>query len=153
MPDPSVPPDRRSPDKLSIVVFSGDFDRIHYALVMASAALAVDTPVTLFFTQWALRALARPQKDGSPGWHGLPVSQGRATAAELDAGFAEKKVATFEELLEACAALGARFMVCEMGARAIGMDRGEFRDDIDIESGGFVTFLGDASKDGSIIFV
>jgi peroxiredoxin family protein len=148
-----VPPDRQSPDKLSIVVFSGDFDRVHYALVMASAALAIDTPVTLFFTQWALRALTRPREDASPGWHDMPVSQGGATAAELDAGFAGKKVATFDELLEACAALGARFMICEMGARAIGMDREEFRDDIDIESGGFVTFLNDASRDGSIIFV
>ena len=35
------------PDKLSFVVFSGDYGRIHYALVMASAAAAIDKAVTL----------------------------------------------------------------------------------------------------------
>ena len=42
------------PEKLSIVVFSGDFDKIHYALVMASAAAAIDIPATLFFTMGEL---------------------------------------------------------------------------------------------------
>ena len=45
------------PDKLSIVVYSGKFDEVHYALVMASAAAAVGRPVTLFFTMDACIAL------------------------------------------------------------------------------------------------
>ena len=46
------------PEKLSLVVFSGDFDKVHYALVMASAAAAIDTPVTLFFTMEGARPAA-----------------------------------------------------------------------------------------------
>ena len=44
-------------EELSIIFFSADFDKIHYALVMASAATAIDITVTLFFTMGASRAL------------------------------------------------------------------------------------------------
>ena len=41
---------------LSMVVYDGHFDKIHYALAMASSAAAIDTSVTLFFTMDAARA-------------------------------------------------------------------------------------------------
>ena len=49
-----------SPDKLSLIIQSGEYDRVHYALVMASAALAVGKPVTLFFTMAATRCSILP---------------------------------------------------------------------------------------------
>jgi peroxiredoxin family protein len=144
---------RSGPDKLSIVVFSGAFDRVHYALVMAAAAVASNTPVTLFFTMWAGRALERPTADGAPGWHRLPLSEGAGSAAEMDAVFKQRGVATFEELLEACVLLGVKFMVCEMGLKALGMDPDGLRPDVPVSKGGVVTFLADASKDGGMMFV
>ena len=55
------------PDKLSLIVFSGDYDRVHYALITASAAAATDRQVTLFFTMGATRALLDTDADGAPG--------------------------------------------------------------------------------------
>jgi len=75
------------------------------------------------------------------------------TAGQLDEEFANRNVATFEELLEACVMLGVKFMVCEMGLIAVGMKDEPLRDDITIEEGGVTTFLDDASKDGTIIFI
>lgn len=148
-----MPVDRPGPDKLSIVVFSGDFDKVHYALVMAAAAVASNTPVTLFFTMWAGRALEKPAADGAPAWHRMPVSAGGKSAAAMDAGFAASGVATFEELLSACVALGVTFMVCEMGLKALAIDPDDLRPDIPVAKGGVVTFLADASRDGAMIFV
>ncbi len=145
--------DRGGPDKLSIVVFSGAFDKIHYALVMAAAAVASNTPVTLFFTMWAGRALEQPAADGTPAWHRLPVSEGGQTAAEMDAQFKARGVADFEQLLEACVALGVKVMVCEMGLKALGMDPDALRPDVPVAKGGVVTFLADASKDGGMMFI
>ena len=34
-------PDSPSPEKLSIVVYAGHYDKVHYALVMAAAAAAM----------------------------------------------------------------------------------------------------------------
>jgi len=140
-------PEKRPPDKLSIVVHSGDFERIHYALAMAAAAAAVDRPTTLFFTMAALRALAKAGADGAPGWTALPG------AAARDQEFSARGVAGFETLLEACKALGVTLMVCEMGLRASGLERADLRDDLTFREGGIVTFLADASADGAMLFI
>ncbi len=144
-----MPPESATepPDKLSIVVFSGDFERVHYALSMAAAAAAVDRPTTLFLTMGAIHALRPRRPDGSPGWTAL------SGAAARDAEFAERGVATFEELFSACVALGVRIMVCEMGLRAVGLVREELRQDFEFEEGGIVTFLNDASATGAMLFV
>lgn len=144
---------RSGPDKLSLVVFSGAFDKVHYALVMAAAAVASNTPATVFFTMWAGRALERPAADGTPAWHRLPVSEPGQTAAAMDGQFKARGVADFEQLLEACVALGVKFMVCEMGLKALGIDPDALRPDVPVAKGGVVTFLADASKDGGMVFV
>lgn len=146
----SSEPDR--PDKLSLVVFSGDFDKVHYALAMASAAVAVNIPATLFFTMEAIRALKIPGGDTSPGWHALRAGDGRG-AREVDEEYGSRGVARFNELLEACRDLGATFMVCEMGLRAAGLEMADLRVDIDYRQGGLVTFLNDARADGAVVFI
>jgi peroxiredoxin family protein len=154
MPPESNPPaGRRPPDKLSLVIFSGAFDRVHYALVMAAAAIATGTPATVFFTMAACRALARPGPTGTPGWHTMPAGDRPGDAAAMDRDLGERGIAQFEELLSACAELGVRIMVCEMGLRAIGMTREDLRDDITVEETGAVTFLGDASATGTVLFI
>lgn len=142
------------PDKLSVIVFSGTFEKVHYALASAAAAAAIDMPVTLFFTMDATRALSRNGPDGQPGWHTLAVERkGFPDVATLDATMTQRGVAGFEELLEACTSLDVRFMVCEMGLAAIAMRRDALRDDVEIEVGGLVTFLNDASATGSTLFI
>lgn len=130
------------PDKLSIVVFDGRFDRVHYALVMASAAAATSRDATLFFTGQALPALL------PGGWRRLDGEPGRT-----DAEFKKKGVADFEALLEACRDLGVRFIACEMGLRAAGIAEADLDPDLSVEIAGVVTFLGDASKTGAMLFI
>ncbi len=141
-------------DKLSIVVYDGHYDKVHYALVIAAAAAAIGRPVTLFFTMGACHALKQaPGANDAPAWRAMPVSQGDGTGGERDDEFAAMKVATFEELLQSCIQFGVTFMVCEMGLRAEGLEGHPLRDDIPLEEGGVVTFLNDTSKDGTVIFI
>jgi peroxiredoxin family protein len=144
--------EKTSPDRLSIVLFSGAYDKVHYALTMASAALAVNTPATLFFTMGALRAL-QPVRDGAGGWRDLLPTENGTAPGEADAQLIARKLAGFEEMLSACVSLGAHFMVCEMGLRAMGFDGAALRDDIPRSEGGLVTFLADASRTGAMVFV
>jgi peroxiredoxin family protein len=137
------------PDKLSLLVLSGEFERVQYALVVASAAAAIGTPVTLFFTDRALTALAGAGAE-DPGWRSLPGAGGRLGGA-IDDERRARGVAGFEELLAACADLGARFIACEMGLRAIGLEAPALRRDLPIEIAGAVTFLADASATGAML--
>jgi peroxiredoxin family protein len=129
------------------MIFSGDFARVHYTLVIASAAAATNVPVTVFFTMKAAHAVLADE-----GWHGLAGEDGRS-AAETDSGYVASGVAGFNELMTACAELGVRFMVCEMGLRALGLEGAKLRGDADITPGGVVSFLADAGEKGRIVFI
>lgn len=144
------------PEKLSIVVFSGDYDKVHYALVMASAAAAIDIPATLFFTMGATRALLHAGDADAPSWRALAAGEiGREgeTGGAVDDGFKQRTVADFETLLQSCVTMGVKFMVCDMGLRAMDLEGAALRDDIPIETGGMVTFLNDARAQGQMVFV
>lgn len=134
------PPDARG--RISLIVFSGDFARVHYALATAAAALSIGRPATLFFTMEAIRALARDD-----GWRQMPG------AVELDARHAKAGVGRFGELLDACVALGGTIMVCEMGLKAIGLERDALRGDVPVVEGGLVTFLNQLDPGGSSLFI
>lgn len=138
------------PDKLSIVVYAGDYGRVHYALAMASAAAAMNKPVTLFFTMGAIRALTKHE-----GWRELPAGDVAPdlSGGDQDSAMIAKGLAGFEELLDACAAFKVKFLVCEMGLRAVGLTRADLRPGIAFEDGGIVTFLADASASGQSLFI
>ncbi len=141
------------PDKLSLVVHSGDYGKIHYALVMAAASAAVGRTATLFFTMEALKALLKPAADGSPAWRKLPADGRAGAAGAIDDGYIAKGVAGFEELLTSSVDLGVRFLVCDMGLRALDLTRADLRGDVPVETGGVVTFLNDASGRGAVVVV
>ncbi len=129
------------PDKLSFVVFSGDYARVHYALVMARAAAAIDKAVTLLFTMDGARTLLKKDAPGAPDWSGE------------EAANAAKGIATIEEMLAACVELGVVFMACDMGLTACDIDRAYLRADIEVGHGGAAAFIRDASRHGTILFV
>jgi len=139
--------------RLSVVVYDGHYDRVHYALAIASSAAALETPVTLFFTMSACRALMVSPDDDQPLWRAMPLSESDGCGGDMDDRFQTQKIATFEELLTACMELGVTFMVCEMGVKARNLVADNLRKDVPVKPGGLVTFLSDTSKDGSIVFI
>jgi peroxiredoxin family protein len=140
------------PIALSIVVFSADFDRVHYALAMAAAALASNRRATLFFTMGGIRALLAGDA-GGPGWRHLSVGENGLSPLAADQSLTGRGLGGFEELLSACVALGGTVMVCEMGLKAIGLDWDDLRADVTVSPGGLVTFLADAAPGGQVVFV
>jgi peroxiredoxin family protein len=133
-------------ERLSVVLLSGDFARVHYALCLASAAAALERPVTLFVTLGALRAFTGDDAHGRPGWAQLPIpgelaGPDVADGGALDARYRARGVAGFEELLQACRALGVEFMVCEMGLQVLGLEPGRLRADLEPQPGGLATLL------------
>lgn len=140
--------------RLSLIVFSGDYDRVHYAFVMASAAAATSRPVSMFFTMGAIRALRAPGADGTPGWAALAAAEGGRNAADRDVAHAKAGIATLEELIGACIELGVSIGVCEMGLAAEKLSLGDLRNDAAVTEGGMVAFLAEAERDdGRIVFI
>jgi peroxiredoxin family protein len=125
---------------LSIVLHSGDYERAHYALAMASAAAAIGRTVTILFAGEGVASIVT-----AAGW--LQLND----APERDALFRQRGIAGFEELLGACRDLSIHLIVCETALRAAGLDATAIRPDLTLEVGGIVALLNAA--DGQLIFV
>ncbi len=112
---------------VSIIVRSGQYEDVHFALAVAAAAAAVNKPAVLFFTMAGIRALSGPP----------PALDDWAR----DAVNKQRGVGDFETLLQACVELGVRFIVCEMGLRSLSLDRTSLRADVPFTIAGIVTLL------------
>jgi peroxiredoxin family protein len=112
---------------VSVIVRAGDYESVHYALALASAALAINKPAVLFFTMGGIRALMGPPP-AIDDWRRDGLNR-------------ERGVGDFETLLQACVELGARFIVCEMGLRSLGIDVASLRGDVPFTVAGIVTLL------------
>ncbi len=153
---------------LTIVVFSGDLDKVLAAFVIANGALAMGKAVTMFFTFWGLNALRKdgPQAPGKSfmdsmfgmmmpkGPDHLKLSQmnmlGMGTEM-MKSVMKGKKVASLPEMMDSAAAAGAKIIACSMSMDVMGLKKEELRDGIGI--GGVATFLAEADKSGSTLFI
>lgn len=154
--------------KISIVCFSGDFDKIVAAYTIATGAAATNREVTMFFTFWGLNALKKKQghswlgKDFLSrafnflmgGLKSLPLSRLNfgGISPKLMTGMMKKNnVATLPELIEAADALGIRVYACEMAMQILGVTKDDLVDSVQ-EVVGVATFLNE-SEDAHIIFI
>ena len=114
---------------LGLIVLSGEYLRVHVALMTAAAAASIDRKVVFFVTMDAVPLLLH-----SEGWRQLD-------GASRDDDMKARGVADIETLLEACRALDVSFIVCESGLRATGWDAEALRDDTEVEVAGLVTLI------------
>ena len=129
--------------RLSIVCFSGDFDRAVAMFTLASGAAAVNYEVNLFFTFWGLN-LIKNRKGRRFTGRGLPARafnwlQGGLANVPMSrlnfGGFSpwlmrrlmrKRHVATLEELIDAARALGVGLYACEMSMNILGITKEDF---------------------------
>ena len=160
--------ERGRPDnQVSLVVFSGDFDRNLAALVIATGAAAMGLNVSIFYTFWGLSALKRqPRLSGktfkekmfalmTPGHLGtMPVSKmnfGGAGRAMLKSMMRDKEVTSAEELFDMAREMGVKLVACTMSMDVMGIQKEELIDGVAL--GGVATFLGEAARSKVSLFI
>lgn len=131
-----MPPD---PGTLGVLLLSGEYERAHYAFMLAVAAAAVGRRVVLFATNDGCHALALD-------WSGLR-GPGRP-AAERDGEVRARGVAGLDELRAAAGELGVTLSVCDSGLRMSGVTAGELVAGVEVT--GIPAFLS-ATSGGQLI--
>jgi peroxiredoxin family protein len=154
-------------DRVALVVFSGDLDRVLAAFVIATGAAAMGQQVSMFFTFWGLSVLKKDsQLSGktvfqkmmtvmSPGSSkSLPVSKMNyfgVGAKMLRSMMKEKKVSSLEEMVSLARELGVRMIACEMSRDVMGIKESELVSGL--ECGGVASFLADSLKSRTSLFI
>lgn len=154
-------------DRVSLIVFSGDLDRVFAAFVIATGAAAMGQQVSMFFTFWGLSALRKGrQLSGktifqtmmtlmSPrSSQSLPVSKMNyfgVGAKMLRSMMKEKNVTSLEDMISLARDLGVRMIACEMSRDVMGIGEPELVGGL--ECGGVATFLADSLKSRTSLFI
>ncbi len=157
-------------DQLSMVVFSGDLDKILAALIISTGAAAYDMKVKLFFTFWAISALRDPKKSGKgknlmEKMFGmmLPRGAGKVKLSNMNMGgmgtamikgiMKKHKVASLEEMFKTAGELGVEINICEMSMNLMGFKKEEMINYPGVNICGVATFLSDAQESKIQLFI
>jgi peroxiredoxin family protein len=154
-------------DKVALVVFSGDLDKVLAAFVIANGAAALGQEVSMFFTFWGLSAV---KKKGSladksifqkmmalmsPGnSEDLPVSKMNyfgIGAKMLRQMMAEKNVDSLEDMIALGKEMGISMIACEMSRDVMGINDDELMDGL--ERGGVAAFLSESLTSRTNLFI
>jgi peroxiredoxin family protein len=154
-------------DRVALVVFSGDLDKVLGAFVIATGAAAMGQQVSMFFTFWGLSVLKKDTDLSgktlfqemmalmSPGSsRSLPVSKMNyfgVGAKMLRSMMKERKIASLEEMFAVARELGVRMIACEMSRDVMGIKESELAEGV--ECGGVAAFLADSLKARTSLFI
>jgi peroxiredoxin family protein len=155
--------------KKTIIVFSGDLDKLMAAFIIANGAAAMDDEVTMFFTFWGLNALRKPDKVATRGKTLLqrgfgmmmPRGPGRTGLSQMNFGgmgarmmkrvMRQQKVSSLEELIDLAREQGVKMVACTMSMDVMGLKTEEMIDGL--EYAGVATYLGEADEANVNLFI
>ncbi len=163
----AVVPGRTDSEK-TIVVFSGDMDKVMAAFIIANGAAAMGKKVTMFFTFWGLAALRkRPAPKVSKGLiehaFGIMLPKGVAHmgiskwnmggmgGAMMRWVMKQKNVDTLQDLMDTAMKNGVTIQACSMSMDVMGIKEEELIDGIEIVGVG--TYLGAAETANHNLFI
>lgn len=159
--------------KKTIIVFSGDYDKVMAAFIIANGAAAMDDDVTMFFTFWGLSALRKQPasapsatakaKTGLQKMFGFMLPKGPEAMGLSKMNFAGagqkmmkqvmkgENVMTVSELLATAQEQGIQLIACTMSMDVMGIRKEELIDGI--EYAGVATYLGEADESNVNLFI
>ena len=157
-------------DRVSIIVFSGDLDKVLAAFVIATGAVAMGMEAVMFFTFWGTPVLRDPKKKaGGKDFMGkmfgfmLPKGRNAIKLSKMNmAGMGtsmmkslmkKKNVASLDRMLELAAELGVKIYICEMSCSLMGFKKEEFIDYPGLCYVGVATFLEEAINSRVQLFI
>jgi peroxiredoxin family protein len=157
-------------DRISIIAFSGDLDKILAAFIIATGAVAMGMEAVMFFTFWGTPVLRDPKKRaGGKDLMGkmfsfmLPKGRNAIKLSKMNmAGMGtsmmkslmkKKNVASLDEMLDMAAELGVKIYICEMSMSLMGFKKEEFIDYPNLEYVGVATFLEQAKNSKVQLFI
>ena len=155
------------PDRVSMLVFSGDMDKLMAAFIIATGAASMEMDVSMYFTYWGLTALRKattyknkaiPEKMIAAMLPTGPESVGTSKMNFLGIGpkffkhlMKQKNVQTLPELIPLAKELDVRMIACQMSMEIMGIAKEELIDGLSF--GGVATYVGDAANSKVTLFI
>ncbi len=137
-------------EKATIVVQSGEFDKLYSALIIANGALAMGMEASMFFTFWGLQRLRKGQLDKGPlsKMHMLGLGKWMVKRRMKKAN-----AVSLDRMLEDYVELGGKLMACDMTMEIMGIKREDLRDDLITDYCAVGSYIQEARESTITLFI
>ena len=133
-------------DRVTIVLHSGDMDKLYSALIISNGALAMGMEASIFFTFWGLQRLQKGGLEKGPlskmHMFGLGKWMIKRRMKKSNVSSLEKLMADYKEL-------GGHIIACDMTMDIMGIKPSDLREDLIDEFGSVGTYI-QAARDSTI---
>ena len=137
-------------EKLTIVVHSGDMDKIYSALIIANGALSMGMEASLYFTFWGLQRL---QKGGLEKGHLSKMHMLGIGKSMMKQRMNKANVSSLERLMQDFKELGGKIIACDMTMEIMGIKKEDLREDLITEYGAVGTYIQEARESTINLFI
>ena len=139
-----------TPDKATIILHSGDMDKVYSALIIGNGALAMGMDVSIYFTFWGLQRLQKGWLDKGPlsKMHMLGLGKWM-----IEQRMKKANVASLEKLLRDFKELGGKIIACEMTMEIMGISRDGLREGLIDDYGAVGTYIQEARDSQITLFI
>ena len=137
-------------DKATIIVHSGEMDKIYSALIVANGALAMGMEASLFFTFWGLQRLKKGGLEKGPlsKMNMLGIGKWMVKRKMKQAG-----AASLEKLLQDFNELGGKILACDMTMEIMGIKKEDLREELISEYCAVGSYINEARESTITLFI
>jgi len=145
-------------DKATIILHSGDMDKLYSALIICNGALAMGMEASIFFTFWGLQRLQKNKVLSLPkvGLEKGPLSKMHMLGLGklmIEQRMDKANVASLEKLMADFKELGGKIIACDMTMEIMGIRREDLREDLIDEYGAVGTYIQEARESAITLFI
>lgn len=137
-------------DKATIIVHSGDIDKIYSALIIANGALSMGMEASLYFTFWGLQRLQKGGLEKGPLSKMNFLGLGKWM---IKSRMKKANVAPLEKLLKDYKELGGKVIACEMTMEIMGVKKEELQENLIDDYGAVGTYIQEARNSKITLFI
>ncbi len=137
-------------DRVTIILHSGDMDKVYSALIIGNGALAMGMEASIYFTFWGLQRLQKGGLEKGPLSKMHFLGLGRWM---IKRRMRKANVAPLERLMADFKELGGRVIACEMTMEIMGLRREDLREDWIDEYGAVGTYIREARESAITLFI
>jgi len=137
-------------DKTTIIVHSGDMDKVYSALIIANGALAMGMEASLYFTFWGLQRLKKDGLEKGPLSKMNMLGLGKWMVKQK---MKKTGAASLEKLLQDFKELGGKVIACDMTMGIMGIKKEDLRDDLISDYGAVGTYINEARESTVTLFI
>lgn len=137
-------------NKATLVVQSGEMDKVYSALIIGTGALAMGMDVSMYFTFWGLERLKKGQLEKGPLSRMNFLGLGKWM---LKRRMKKKNVRSLEDLLSDFNELGGKIFACDMTMEIMDITKDDLRDDVISEYCAVGTYIKEAKESEITLFI